>query len=259
MAEELPEHVRINREHWDTDAPNWVARGENDWAGEPMWGIWRLPNSECPLLPDDLSGLDAIELGCGTGYVSAWMSRRGARVTGLDNSAEQLATARRLAGEHGLEVEWIHGNAEAVDKPDGSYDFAVSEYGAAIWCDPFVWLPEAWRLLRPGGRLVFLGTHPLAHVTAPLDGAIPVEETLHRDWFGMHRLDWTDAVDEPGGIEFCLPTSGWVALFRQIGFLIEDYREPQSPQRGEAPEFAITPTWANRWPSEQVWWLHKPT
>jgi SAM-dependent methyltransferase len=62
------------------------------------------------MLPDDLAGLDAIELGCGTGYVSAWMARRGARVVGIDNSARQLDTARRLQREHGLDFAPMPGS-----------------------------------------------------------------------------------------------------------------------------------------------------
>jgi ubiquinone/menaquinone biosynthesis C-methylase UbiE len=114
-----------------------------------------------------MTGMDAIELGCGTGYVSAWMARRGARVTGIDVSAEQLATARRLMDEHGLDITFLEGNAEATGLPDAAFDFAISEYGAAIWCDPDLWLPEAHRLLRPGGTLVFLGNHPMAIITTP--------------------------------------------------------------------------------------------
>jgi ubiquinone/menaquinone biosynthesis C-methylase UbiE len=101
------------------------------------------------LLPDDLDGQDAIELGCGTAYVSAWLARRGARPVGIDNSEQQLATARRLQAQHSLVFPLIHGNAESVPYPDESFDFAISEYGAAIWADPYHWIPEAARLLRP--------------------------------------------------------------------------------------------------------------
>ena len=59
-----------------------------------------IPNTELPLLADEMHGQRAIELGCGTGYVSAWMRRRGASVYAIDNSEAQLATARRLSDLH---------------------------------------------------------------------------------------------------------------------------------------------------------------
>jgi SAM-dependent methyltransferase len=255
----LPEHVRINRAHWDDDAPNWVAGGERSWAAEPTWGTWHvtLPG----MLSDDMTGLDAIELGCGTAYVSAWMARRGANVVGIDNSERQLATARRLAAEYGIDLTLIHGNAESVPCPDGSFDFAISEYGAAIWCDPYHWIPEAHRLLRTGGTLAFLGTSTLASLCSPTDGSLPITTRLERDYFTIHRLDWRTAVDEPGGIEFNLPLSGWFRLFRQTGFDVREFIEIQAPEptpetAAEMPFFA-TAEWAHRFPSEQAWVLRK--
>ena len=115
-------------------------------AQEPTWGIWRVPESELHVLPEDLAGKDVIELGCGTAYISAWLARRGARVVGIDNSAAQLATARRLQREHGLALTLIHGNAEQVPYPDARFDLAISEYGACLWADPYRWVPEAPRL-----------------------------------------------------------------------------------------------------------------
>jgi ubiquinone/menaquinone biosynthesis C-methylase UbiE len=91
-----------------------------------------VPETDLHVLPD-VDGLDTIELGCGTGYVSAWLARRGARPVGIDNSEAQLANARRFQLEFGLEFPLIHGNAEDVPLPDASFDLAVSEYGASIW------------------------------------------------------------------------------------------------------------------------------
>lgn len=254
---ELPEHVAENRRHWDEMAGDWVERGARNWASEPSWGEFDIPESQVEMLPADMSGLDAIELGCGTGYVSGWMARRGARVVGIDNSEAQLATARRLAGEHGADLTLLHGNAEAVPYPDASFDFAISEYGAAIWCDPYAWIPEAYRLLRPGGRLVFLGTHPLVAVCTALDGSNPVREELIQDYFTIHRSDWRDAVDDPGGIEFNLPISRWMRLFRDTGFVVEDYLELQSPTTGAEIHDYVTADWAHRFPAEQVWKLRR--
>ena len=256
--EGLPKHVAENRSYWDAYAPEWVARGEDAWRQtEPRWGIWLVPEPELQMLPDSMTGMRAVELGCGTAYVSAWMARRGAIVTGIDNSERQLATARRLATEHRVELELHHGNAEATPFVSGSFDFAISEYGAAIWCDPYLWIPEAYRLLRPGGRLVFLGNHPLAAVCAPHDGGSLVERLVN-PYFELHAMDWSEAEVDPGGIEFNLPISRWFELFRDVGFEVEDYREPR-PSSPDGGESSYQPaSWAYRFPGEQVWKLCKP-
>jgi SAM-dependent methyltransferase len=253
----LPEHVAENRAHWDGRAHEWVDAGERSWAqDEPVWGTWRVPEADVEMLPPNMRGLDAIELGCGTAYVAAWMARRGARVVGIDNSEKQLETARRLAERHGIDLTLLHGNAETVPYPDASFDFAVSEYGAAIWCDPYTWIPEAHRLLRPGGQLAFLGNTPLAMLATPLSGE-PCDDRLHRDYFGMYRLDWRQVAVDPGGIEFCLPISDWFRLFRETGFEILDYRELQAPPTASERPFSVPPEWARRWPSEHVWKVRK--
>jgi 2-polyprenyl-3-methyl-5-hydroxy-6-metoxy-1,4-benzoquinol methylase len=56
-----------------------------------------VPESQLHVFPDRIAGLDVIELGCVTGYVSAWLARRGGRPVGLDNSEAQLRTARAAA------------------------------------------------------------------------------------------------------------------------------------------------------------------
>lgn len=254
---DLPMHVLENRRMWDANAPDWVAEGERLWAAAaPSWGIWGVSESELAMLPADMHGMRAIELGCGTGYGSAWMARRGAVVIGVDNSERQLATARRLAAEHGIELELWHGNAEATPFADASFDFALSEYGASIWCDPYAWLPEAHRLLKPGGRLVFLSNHPLASLCGPADGG-PLTRRLERPYFDLHRLDWTQAEIDPGGIEFSLPLSRWFALFRSLGFLVEDLREPRATRRGDDRKFVASHDWGSDFPAEIVFKLRK--
>src|ERR671920_521047 len=161
MHESVPsktgDDVAQNRAAWDRMAADYVEGGRRNWASDEVtWGIFDVPESRIGMLPADLAGMDTVELGCGTAYVSAWLARRGARPVGIDNSEAQLATARRMQQEHGIEFPLHHGNAEQVPYPDGSFDLAISEYGASIWADPYRWVPEAARLLRPGGRLMFL-------------------------------------------------------------------------------------------------------
>ena len=252
---ELPDYVLANRAHWDNQAADWVEMGGKAWTGEPTWGIWGIPESELLLLPEDMTGMRAVELGCGTAYVSAWMTRRGAVCVGIDNSERQLETARRLAREHGVELELIHGNAEAVPYPDASFDFAVSEYGAAIWADPYKWIPEAARLLRPGAELSFLGHHPLVMVTQERENSDEVTRRLLYPYFGLHRVDWDDGDDK--GTEFNLPISEWMRLFDDSGFEVVAFHEIRSPTPGEDSRFGVSASWAHDFPSEQAWRLRK--
>ena len=135
---DLPEHVRRNRARWDQWALEYERPGHHNWASdEPVWRIWGVHESQVQMLPDDVDGLDVIELGCGTAYVSAWLARRGARPVGIDNSEAQLATAKLFQAEFDPEFPLLHGNAEEVPSPDQSFDLAISEYGASIWCDPY--------------------------------------------------------------------------------------------------------------------------
>ncbi len=252
--DELPEHVRRNRAHWDATAHEWVDKGRRDWESpEPVWGIWRIPESEAKLLPD-VNDLDVVELGCGTGYVSAWLARRGARPVGIDNSAEQLKTARAFQEEFGIEFPLIHGNAEHVPFPNASFDLAISEYGAAIWADPYKWVPEAARVLKPGGQLISIGNAPWIILSEPeleADGAATNE--LLRPYFGMHRFEWPDT----DAVEFHLGYGDWIRLLRTSGFEIEDLVELRPSADATTSYGWVTLEWARKWPAEQAWKARK--
>jgi len=118
------------------------------------------------------------------------------------------------------------------------------------------WIPEAHRLLKPGGELVFLGTHPLAIITTPPNGE-PSEPHLHRSYFELYREDWREVEVDPGGIEFNLPISSWLKLFRETGFEVLDYLELQAPDHFDETKFSSPANWSKQWPSEQVWKLRK--
>jgi SAM-dependent methyltransferase len=250
MTADLPDHARRNREHWDAWAPAYAGRVAGAWSrAEPSWGIWGVAERELQLLPADMRGLDAIELGCGTAYVSAWMARRGARVVGVDNSAKQLETARSLQREHALEFPLIHANAETVPLPDASFDFAISEYGACLWCDPHAWVPEAARLLRPGGRLVFLVNSMLMALTTPEREGEPATNTLLRPAFGLRRIEWP----HDASVEFHLTHAEWIRVLRDAGFEIEALLEVKPPADATSSWDFVTLDWARKWPCEEVW------
>ena len=207
------------------------------------------------MLPD-VSGRDVIELGCGTAYFGAWLKRLGAaRVVGVDITPAQLATARRMNEEFGLGLELLEASAEDVPLPDGSFDVAFSEYGASIWCDADRWIPEAGRLLRPGGELVFMRNTDIQMVCAPDEDR--VTERLVRPLRDMNRLDWVD--DGQQSTEFHLPASELFALLLRSGFQVVDFRQLYAREdSADHPYYDFVPAaWARHWPSEEVWRARK--
>ena len=250
---ELPEYAVRNRANWTkANAEYTDLRASDAWAQEEItWGMCRGLESELRTLPD-VQGKDVVELGCGTGYFGAWLKRGGAaRVVGVDVTPAQLATARRMDEEFGLGMEFLEANAEETGLPSESFDLAVSEYGASIWCDPYRWIPEAARLLRPGGELVFLRNATLAILCATLEST---SETLQRPQRGLHRLDWDD--DET--TEFHLGHGEWVRLLRENGLelldLVELYATERTPDH---TYFLFSREWAERWPWEEIWRARK--
>jgi SAM-dependent methyltransferase len=243
-----------NRDAWTKSNAEYTdAQARQAWgATEITWGMWGAREAELQIF-GDVTGLDAVELGCGTAYVSAWLARRGARCVGVDVTPAQLETARACMREFGIEFELVEADAGATGLPDASADLVHSEYGASIWVDEHRWIPEAARLLRPGGRLVFLRNATLVMLCTPVDEA-PAEERLHRSPFGMHRFEWKD-----GSVEFHLPHGKLLEVLRGSGFELERLVELQASEAAKTHPYYdfVTAEWARRWPAEEIWVARK--
>ena len=247
------EYVERNRALWEQLAPMHIAAGRKAWNSDELrWGLWGMPESELRLLSGFESGEDAIELGCGTAAISSWLARLGMRPVGVDISRAQLRNAEALQDDFRLRFPLICANAENVAFDNESFDLVVSEYGASLWCSPRRWLPEANRLLRPEGMLVFVTSSAFLLTCTPEDGG-PVGERLVRDYFGRYRVEF-----EPGGgVEFHLTHGHWIRLLRATGFVVDDIIEVR-PDTKAKPRFdLVSPAWAQRWPSEEIWVTHK--
>jgi SAM-dependent methyltransferase len=238
--------TETNREYTNDAAPtNWAL-------DEISWGIWGIDESELGVL-GDVAGLDVVELGCGTAYFSAWLAKLGARPVGVDITPAQLETARRMMAETGITFPLVEADAAETGLPSESFDLAVSEYGASIWVDPTRWIAEAARLLRPGGRLVFLRNSTLVMLCSP-DEEAAASECLQRPQFGMRRFEWPD-----GGVEFHLAHGELIDVLRSNGFEIERLIELPAPADAEThPYYAfVTAEWAKKWPTEEIWTARK--
>jgi SAM-dependent methyltransferase len=247
IAGNIAEWTQINAEHTD-------GRAEKEWAPQEVsWGVFGVRETDIGSPLGDVAGLDVVELGCGTAYFSAQLAYRGARPVGVDPTPAQLATARRMQAGGGPAFPLVEAPAERVPLPDAAFDLAFSEYGASLWADPAMWIPEAGRLLRPRGRLVFLTNSVLSYLCAPDVGLIV--DSLQRPQFGMYRIQW------PGdaGTEYNLSHGDWIRTLRRGGFEVEELIELQAPPDAVTHGYYedVTADWARRWPAEEIWVAQK--
>ena len=242
--------VAHNRALWTiVNAQFTDQHAEQAWAAEEItWGLFRVREHDLGVL-GDVDGLDVVELGCGTAYLSGWLARRGARPVGVDLTPAQLATAARCQERFGLVFPLVEADAANVPLPDGGFDLAVSEYGASVWCDPERWVAEAARLLRPGGRLVFLTNSVLATLCVPEEEGY-AQERLLRPQRGLHRVVWPG-----GGIEFHPSHGDWIRVLGANGFVVEALHELYAPAGAETHGYydIATAHWASQWPVEDLW------
>jgi SAM-dependent methyltransferase len=232
----------VNAQFTDQDADRAWA------AAELTWGLFQVPERDLGAL-GEVAGLDVIELGCGTAYLSAQLARQGARPVGVDLTPAQLATAARCQRRFGLVFPLIEANAEQVPLADGSFDLVVSEYGASVWCAPERWVAEAARLLRPGGRLVFLTNSVLATLCVPEQEGV-AQERLLRPQRALHRVEWPG-----GGVEFHPSHGDWIRVLGANGFVVQALHELYAPADAATHQYyaIATAQWASQWPVEDLW------
>jgi len=243
--------ARKNRAWWDRAADDYQQRHgpQLNRRRDAAWGAWSIPEDRLSIL-GEVRGKVILELGCGAAQWSIRLAARGARVVALDNSGAQLAHARRLMARAGVAFPLVHASAEATPLADGSFEVVFCDHGAMSFADPERAVPEAARLLRPGGILAFCTATPFLFLCFDPDSD-SVDERLHADYFTMRR--WEGNV-----VEYQRPYGEWIRLFRRNGFTVEDLVELRPPARARTTyDYVVPLSWARRWPAEHIWKVRK--
>lgn len=242
------DHVRKNLRLWERQSASYDRRFEEVLSGRfaMAWGFWRIPESELRLL-GPVRGRRVLELGCGAARWTAALARRGADAVGLDLSTRQLAWARAECRGTPGRAQLVRANAERVPFADGTFDIVFSDWGAMTFCDPYRTVPEAARVLRPGGRLVFATSSPLRAI-AQDRRRDRLGARLRYDYFGLHTIEFANEVN------FALGYSEWIRLFDASGLHVASLREPQAPPSRRSRYLSLADErWARRWPIESIW------
>ena len=245
------DRVAANVAQWTlTNAEFTDAAAETWWRNEAIkWGVFGIADEWL----GDVTGLDVVELGCGTAHCSARLARAGARPVGVDPTPVQLATARRMMQSTGI-------------------DFRLSRRLPSR-CR-FQTTPSTWRSqitvrrsgpTRGSGLRKQLGccarvgpvvstTSSLAHLCTPEEDEVAIENVLVRPRFAPWEVEW------PGyqGVEYHLSHGDWIRVLVENGFVLDALHELQPGPTAQTHEYyyVIPVEWARRWPGEDLWEAH---
>jgi SAM-dependent methyltransferase len=181
---------------------------------------------------DGVEGSEVLDLGAGTGKLTALLARRFARVVAVEPSEGMLAVLRR----HVPAAETLLGGAEAIPLPDGSLDAAfVAE--AAHWFDPAAAGAELRRVVRPGGTVTVCFNEWRAGFELPAAAEAAVREVYER-------------AGPPGGPK--AQSGAWRAMFEGWPRLAEEsYEHEASFSREEVAAYYVSVSNVARLPEEE--------
>jgi SAM-dependent methyltransferase len=128
----------------------------------------------------NVAGRTVLELCCGSGLMTEALARRGARVTGIDVSAQALARGRERARRYGFRADFHVADAEALPFRDASFDIVAVHDGLHHLEDPSRAIREMARVARQGVLILEPARSALTRLAVHLGVAVEVEEAGNR-------------------------------------------------------------------------------
>ena len=198
-----------------------------------------------PLAPDeaelqllgDVDGRHILDIGCGGGQNCVAFAKQGAIVTGVDISDLQLAFARDLAKQHGINSSFMLGSAvDLSDLPDEGWEVVFSAYTFHYVINIAGALAECRRLLRPGGQLVFSLDHPIRDCFFDQESE---EDTVYpeRSYYDTRPMRWHFGSTGVQMRTYHRTIATWIDQLTQAGFQLEKLVEPPLPREIAAAQF----------------------
>ena len=258
-GEEFPQEPPDNRAAWNAIAGAYQAR-HNLPTDTLLYGV-RCPSEDELGLLGDVQGRRVLVLGCGGGQDAIALARRGAQVAGVDLSDEQIRFARELAQKEGLEVPFVQGNVEELPDVDAeSQDVVVSAHALNYVEHADRCFAEVFRVLKPGGFLVFSVHHPMS---ACLEDHAPYA-LLKGYWEVQHDWEWEymEAGLKERFRSWYRTVADWFALLQEAGFQVERLLEPppwEPPTETDLAWGEPQVEKASRMPSTLIFKARKPT
>jgi SAM-dependent methyltransferase len=126
------------------------------WGSGPYQGITETVTDIHEVVIERLDprpGQRFLDLACGTGAVAERAAAAGAEVVGVDIAPALIEQARARAGERGLAIEYLVGDAEALGLDSASFDLVASTCGVMFAPDHSAVARELARVTKPGGRI----------------------------------------------------------------------------------------------------------
>jgi ubiquinone/menaquinone biosynthesis C-methylase UbiE len=251
MTIDPAEAIAGNRRAWDKESAEYQRQHSAFLTDNALaWGIWRVPEATLRLL-GDVAGKLMLEFGCGGAQYSIALAQAGARTIGLDISEQQLRHASENLGASKAHVPLVQASAHMTPFRDEVFDVVFADYGATTFTDPHLTVPEAARVLKPGGLFVFCTTSPLYMMCLDLENDV-ITETLQRPYFGMRVIE-----DDSEFRDYQVPHGEWITLFRKNRLAIEELIETQPDASVTTTYEGRPPEWTRRWPAENIWKVRK--
>jgi ubiquinone/menaquinone biosynthesis C-methylase UbiE len=231
--------LELNRRGWNTISADY-QRERRISTDDVHYGPLAPGERELGLL-GDVRGRRILEVGCGGGQNAIVLAKWGAICTGVDPSDAQLAHARKLAHDHGVEVQFANGMAEDLGSfPAESFDLVLSSYAFDYVSDIQQAYGEVWRVLKPGGPFVFCQSHPWFQAVGWHLAGDPDAPEIggYASWPALEEWDWAfkDGTSAPmrGHLR---PLSQILNQLIETGFSLERFLEQNYEDiAGASPE-----------------------